>query len=110
MSVGSRNTCEVTVRTSEPEKKAMLLGVGLDNDDGHIRATRGENFHIIGGSADTHEAMQEKCIKFNEKLKGRGKQLEQLHRLELLDIASECEMNIVRPEDSHLPKHEADNN
>ncbi len=98
------------MRVPEPEKKAMLLGVGLDNDDGHIRATRGENFHIIGGSADTHEAMQEKCVKFNEKLKGRGKQLEELHRREFLDIAAECEMNVAVRADPPSPKHEADNN
>lgn len=96
------------MKTPKPEKKAMLLGVGLDNDDGHFRATRGDNFHIVGGSADTHEVMQEKCIKFNEKLKGRGKQLEQLHHQEFLDIASECEMNVIRPGDLSPPKHEAD--
>lgn len=81
-----------------PKKKAMLLGVGLDNDDGHIRATRGENFQIIGGSHGTHQQMTEKCIKFNEKLKDRDKQLEDLHRAELLDLAAECEMNLVEPQ------------
>ena len=90
---------EVVVRVPETEKKAILLGIGLDNDDGHIRATRGENFRIIGGSADTHEAMQEKCVKFNEKLKVRGKQLEQLRSREFLDIAAECEMNVAVPRD-----------
>ena len=101
---------EVVVRVPETEKKAMLLGVGLDNDDGHIRATSGENFRIIGGSADTHEAMQEKCVKFNEKLKVRGKQLEQLRSREFLDIAAECEMNVVEPKPAHPPEHEANNN
>ncbi len=98
------------MRVPKSEKKAMLLGIGLDNDDGHIRATRGENFHIVGGSADTHEAMQEKCVKFNEKLKGRGKQLEQLQSREFLDIAAECEMNVVTPKPAGPPEHEANNN
>lgn len=79
------------------KKKAMLLGLGLDNDDGHIRATRGENFQILGGSHCTHQQMTEKCIKFNEKLKDRDKQLENLRRAELLDLAAECEMNLVEP-------------
>ncbi len=97
------------MRIPETEKKAMLLGIGLDNDDGHIRATRGENFRIVGGSADTHEAMQEKCIKFNEKLKGKGKHLEQLQGQEFLDIAAECEMNVVVPKTPRPSEHENNN-
>jgi len=79
-------------------KKAKLLGLGLDNDDGHVRVTQGDNFHLIGGSEDTHELMQEKCLKFNEKLNVRGKQLEELEKAEFLDIAAECKMNIISPE------------
>jgi len=80
-------------------RKAKLLGLGLDGDDGDIRITRGHNFHLVGGSHETHQSMQEKCIKFNEKLKGRGKALEQLRRDEFLDLAAECKMNAI-PEDN----------
>jgi len=80
---------------AEPRKQAGLLGLGLDNDDGHVRVTRGENFHLVGGSHDTHESMQEKCIKFNEKLRSRGKQLGELEHTELLDLAAECRMNMA---------------
>ena len=66
----------------------------MDNADGHVRVTRGQNFHLLGGSQDTHEAMQEKCIKLNEKLDARGKQLEDLDRTELADLAAECDMNM----------------
>lgn len=79
-------------------KKAKLLGLGLDNDDDHVRVTKGDNFHLIGGSEDTHELMQEKCLKFNEKLNVRGKQLEDLEKAEFLDIAAECKMNMIPPE------------
>lgn len=82
-------------------RKAVLLGLGLDNEDGHVRVTRGKNFHLIGGSQDTHESMQEKCLKFNEKLKGRKKEMEDLGRQEFLDLAGECEMNVAtRPPSS----------
>jgi hypothetical protein len=91
------------VRAPDPFKKSWLLGIGLDNDDGHIRATRGENFHIIGGSHQTHQSMQEKCLKFNEKLKRRGKRLEDLPRRELLDLADECQMHIVEPKKKRVP-------
>jgi hypothetical protein len=78
--------------------KAKLLGVGLDNDDDHVRVTRGECFHLVGGSESTHEVMQEKCIKFSEKLSDRGKDLSELERQEFLDLAGECEMNVIVPE------------
>ncbi len=80
-------------------KKATLLGLGLDNDDGHARVTRGKNFHLVGGSDDTHQSMQEKCIKFNEKLDERGKELEQLEGEEFLDLANECKMNVAVPKE-----------
>lgn len=72
-----------------------LLGLGLDNEDGHVRVTRGENFRLLGGSETTHESMQEKCIKFNEKLQDRGKRLDDLDRKEFLDLAADCEMNVL---------------
>jgi hypothetical protein len=77
--------------------KATLLGLGLDNQDGHIRVTRGENFHLLGGSRETHEVMQDKCIRFNEKLQARGKNMGELARQEFLDIAAECEMTVATP-------------
>jgi hypothetical protein len=66
--------------------KAMMLGVGLDAD-GHKRVTKGDNFTLVGGSKDTHEAMTEKAIKINEKLKARGKTLESVSHEEFDDIA-----------------------
>lgn len=73
-------------------KKAVLLGLGLDNKDGHKRITQGENFVLLDGSQETHERMTEKAIKFNEKLKHRGKQLEEINKDEFLDIAHEVDM------------------
>ena len=77
----------VAMKPTEKDKKAWLLGVGLDNKDGHVRITRGENFHLVGGSDDTHGTMQEKAIKFNEKLKERGRRLEDISHSEFRDIA-----------------------
>ena len=68
--------------------KAALLGVGLDSD-GHKRITTGENFALVGGTEATHEAMTEKAIKINEKLKARGKHMESVSREEFDDIAQE---------------------
>jgi hypothetical protein len=66
--------------------KALLLGVGLDSKDGHVRLTTGPNFQLLGGSAETHEAMQETAVKFNEELDRRGKQLAEIEPREFADI------------------------
>ncbi|MFA5865278.1 MAG: hypothetical protein WC975_11400 [Phycisphaerae bacterium] len=73
----------------------MLLGVGLDNQDGHVRITRGENFHLLGGSHDTHEQMQEQAIKINEKLTTKGKTLENVTHQEFIDLAHEVGMKVL---------------
>jgi len=75
------------MKPQESENKAWLLGMGLDGKDGHVRITRGDNFHLVGGSEDTHGTMQEKAVKFNEKLKERGRRLEEISRDEFRDIA-----------------------
>lgn len=85
------------MQAPQPKKKAMLLGLGLDQEDELLRVTRGENFHLVGGSDGTHELMQEKCVKFNEKLKRREKRLEDLAPREFLELAAECDMHVPRP-------------
>ena len=70
-------------------RKRWLLGLGLDDGDGHVRVTKGENFRLFGGSEETHEEMQEKVIHFNEELTGREKTLDDLTPPEFDDIAHE---------------------
>lgn len=69
---------------------AMLLGLGLDNKDGHKRFTQGDNFVLAGGSEETHERMTETAIKFNEKLSKRGKTLQDLSPEEFKDLMQEA--------------------
>lgn len=73
-------------KRSRPRPAAALLGVGLDNDDGHKRITTGEKFAILGGSAETHEKMTETVVKTFEELKHRGKALERVEPAELAEI------------------------
>jgi hypothetical protein len=72
--------------SSNKQKKAILLGVGLDSD-GHKRLTTGPNFALVGGTHETHEEMTEKAVKINEKLADRGKRLEEVSGEEFDDIA-----------------------
>jgi hypothetical protein len=63
-----------------------ILGVGLDNEDGHKRITTGEKFVLVGGSQETHEVMTETMMKTFEELKRRDKALETVDRRELAEI------------------------
>ena len=76
---------------NDAERQAMLLGVGLDNQDGHKRITKGDNFYLADGSEETHERMTETVIKFNEKLARKGKHLQELSREEFRDMMREAE-------------------
>lgn len=63
-----------------------LLGVGLDNEDGHKRVTQGEEFLLVGGSEETHERMQDVAIYFSEGLKERGKRIQDASIEEVIDL------------------------
>ncbi|MBI3838281.1 MAG: hypothetical protein HY288_10165 [Planctomycetia bacterium] len=67
-------------------KKAALVGLAFDAEDGHTRLTRGKNFVLCGGSAETHAVMQETATKINEHLDRRGRCLEEVSLGELRDI------------------------
>ena len=83
------------VQASHRERRsAALLGVGLDNDDGHTRLTRGENFLLVGGSHDTHTVMQETAVKVNEELDRRGKRLDDVSVPELREICRDVKESV----------------
>ena len=68
------------------KQSAHLLGVGLDNTDGHKRITKADRFAIVGGSSETHERMTETVIKTFETLDQRDKTLDQIEQQELAEI------------------------
>jgi len=78
------------VRKAENSERAMLAGIGLDDDGGHRRLTKGDNFLLVGGSEETHETMKETAIRFSEKLASRGKRIEELSRDEFQDLMGEA--------------------
>jgi hypothetical protein len=67
-----------------------FLGLGLDNEDGHERITRNDHFVLLGGSAETHERMQDVSIRFNEELSRRGKRLQDAEADEAIDMLREA--------------------
>lgn len=68
------------------KKRRILLGLGFDNEDGHKRITRAEEFYIAGGSEETHEKMTETAIKTFEDLRHRGKTISEVEKDELAEI------------------------
>lgn len=68
------------------KRTAHLLGIGLDNHDGHKRSTQGEDFSLVGGSAETHERMTETAIKTFEELRTRGRTIHEVEPKELAEI------------------------
>ncbi|MCG3133238.1 MAG: hypothetical protein HMLKMBBP_00363 [Planctomycetes bacterium] len=75
------------------KRESVLLGVGLDGDDGHKRVTKARDAVVVGGSRETHELMQEHVVKFNEELDRRGKRLADVtHPEELREIAARAGM------------------
>lgn len=75
------------------DRRALLLGVGLDNQDGHRRITRGRDTLLVGGSEETHGAMQERAVRFQEELDRRGMRLADVRCAdELKEIAERAGM------------------
>jgi hypothetical protein len=66
----------------------FLLGVGLDSD-GHVRATRGDDFLLVGGSEGTHERMQEHVERFRCTLGKMGADLQTASREQMREAAEE---------------------
>jgi hypothetical protein len=73
-------------KNNNREEILGFLGVGLDDSEGHQRLTQTEEFLLVGGSAETHEKMQDTAIRFNESLKKKGKTLRETSKEEALDL------------------------
>lgn len=76
-------------KKAEPKVEGVV-GVGLDGTDGHTRVTRTEEMVVVGGSAETHERMQETAIRFGENLERRGKKIQEASVREVIDLLREA--------------------
>lgn len=77
---------DVFLKANNRVRKAALLGLAFDAEDGQKRLTRGENFVLFGGSAESHAVMQETAVKINERLDQQGRKLEDVSPRELGQI------------------------
>jgi hypothetical protein len=74
------------VNSPHTERSAHLIGIGLDNEDGHKRITKAKQFSIVGGSEETHDRITETFVKTFETLQKRGKELVDVEPKELGEI------------------------
>ncbi len=84
------------IESVSEKRRALLLGLGLDGQDGHVRITKGEDFALFGGSEKTHSKMQEKAVEFAQELERRGKRLSDATRAEVHEIAEKIGLNPPR--------------
>lgn len=70
----------------EGERIVHILGIGLDNRDGHTRLTRAEQFTVAGGSEETHERMTETLVKTVEGLERKGRSLNDADTREIAEL------------------------
>ncbi|MEO0509434.1 MAG: hypothetical protein AAF065_06215 [Verrucomicrobiota bacterium] len=80
------NRIEKTSSKPKQPPKKHLIGLGLDNEDGHKRITQAEQFSIVGGSEETHSRMTETVVKTFETLNRKGKTLDEVESNELAEI------------------------
>lgn len=52
--------------------RAVLVGYGLDEGDGHIRYTRSNAVELFGGSDQAHDEMQKRAIMIQDELSRLG--------------------------------------
>lgn len=52
--------------------RAVLVGYGLDEGDGHVRYTRGTAFELYGGSDSAHLEMQKRAQIIQEEIAKLG--------------------------------------
>ncbi|MEM7674248.1 MAG: hypothetical protein AAF212_12970 [Verrucomicrobiota bacterium] len=74
--------------TNNNSNSTHLMGIGLDNQDGHKRITQADQFSVVGGSEETHDKLTETLVKTFETLDRQGKSLKSVEREELTDIIS----------------------
>ena len=79
---------DITEKFRKGAKNRHLLGIGMDNKDGHKRLTAAEDFSVIGGSEETHDKMTETLIRTFEYLARKDKTLDEISRVELSDLLS----------------------
>jgi hypothetical protein len=76
------------IRRKRDNRRSLLVGVRVDEGDGHTRVSRGDDFVALGGTREAHEHLRETVAGISDEVKRRGRDLAEVHREELRDILS----------------------
>jgi len=66
-----------------------LLGVGFDTEDGQIRITRADQFQVMMGSGETHEALQKICCRIEKTINAAGRPINDYSPEEFMELVQE---------------------
>ena len=58
--------------------RAVVVGLGLDDDGGHLRYTRGDAVELYGGSETAHSEMQRRARRILDEIAKLGISLERM--------------------------------
>ncbi len=84
MRMENRNKDASSIRAGKG--RAVLFGFGLDDAAGHIRYTKAEDVELLGGSEETHQAMQSKALRIKMELQRLGYCLDNIRRDQLDEV------------------------
>ncbi len=77
------------MREAGQSRVVGLLGVGFDTEDGQIRITQADEYHVIMGSGETHKELHKICRRINLSIKGSGKKLTDFSPEEFMELVKE---------------------
>jgi hypothetical protein len=77
------------VHAGGPQRRlrATLIGLGLDGNDNLNRMITGENYLLIGGSAETHAELVQTALRLDSELERLGRRLGELTPNQLAEVA-----------------------
>jgi len=77
------------MRNARQNQIIGLLGVGFDREDEQIRITQAENYKIIMGSSESHQALQKMCSQIDQYIKTSGRVLSDYTPEEFMELMQE---------------------
>lgn len=77
------------MREAGQSRVVGLLGVGFDSEDGQIRITQADPYHVLMGSGETHEALRKICLQIEEAVQASGRALSDYSPEEFMALVQE---------------------
>jgi len=77
------------MRKTEQRRIVGLLGVGFDTEDGQIRITQADAYHVLMGSGETHKELQNICHRIEEAIKSSERTLSDYSPEEFMNLVKE---------------------